>query len=234
MKLQVTAIICAYNEENTITNILKDVCELHLFNEVIVINDGSEDNTSKHIKELKKTIDIKDVHLLTNRGKGFAMAKGVEMASNEYLVFIDADLSNFTLTHAHKLLNPVLTGEADMVLGQPTKTLILPEINPFKNLSGQRALKKRDILPIIEKMKITGYGVETLINMQYRAANKLVRYVYLENLVHPTKFQKTKPHIAIREFAQEACQIIATTFRNYSLMKKANRKRVSNILNIYN
>ena len=234
MKLQATAIICAYNEENTITNILKDVCELHLFNEVIVINDGSEDNTSKYIKELKKTIDMKDVHLLTNRGKGFAMAKGAEMASNEYLVFIDADLSNFMLTHAHKLLNPVLTGEADMVLGQPTKTLIHPEINPFRNLSGQRALKKGDILPIIEKMKTTGYGVETLINMQYRAANKVVRYVFLKNLVHPTKFQKTKPHKAIKEFVQEACQIMATTFSNYSLMKKANRKKVSSIFNIYN
>ena len=234
MKLQATAIICAFNEENTITNILKDVCELHFFNEVIVINDGSIDNTGKLIRELKKTIGIKDVHLLTNRGKGFAMAKGAEMASNEYLVFIDADLSNFTLTHAHKLLNPVLTGEADMVLGQPTKTLIHPEINPFKNLSGQRALKKGDILPIIERMKTTGYGVETLINIHYRAANKVVRYVCLKNLVHPTKFQKTKPEKAIKEFVQEACQIMVTTFSNLSLMKKANKKIAPNILNIYN
>lgn len=234
MKLQATAIICAYNEENTITNILKNVYELYFFNEVIVINDGSKDKTSKLIKELKKTIDIKDVHLLTNKGKGFAMAKGAEIARNEYLVFLDADLSNFTLTHARELLNPVLTGQADMVLGQPAKTLIHPEINPFRNLSGQRALKKGDILPIIDRMKTTGYGVETLINMQYRAANKEVRYVCLKNLVHPSKFQKTKPHKAIKEFVQEAFQIIATTFSNYSLMKKVNRKRVSNILNIYN
>ena len=221
MNLQATAIICAYNEENTITNILKDVCEVHLFNEVIVINDGSEDNTDKHIKELKKTIDIKDVHLQTNRGKGFAMAKGVELASNEYLTFIDADLSNFTLIHARKLLNPVLTGKVDMVLGQPTETLIHPVINPFRKLSGQRALKKGDIMPIIEKMKSTRYGVETLINMHYKAGKKTVRYVNLKNLIHPTKFQKTKPHKAIKEFVQEACQIIATTFTNYSLMKKA-------------
>ena len=234
MKLQATAIICAYNEENTITNILKDVCELHLFNEVIVINDGSKDKTGKLIKELKKTIDIKDAHLLTNRGKGFAMAKGVEMASNEYLVFIDADLSNFTLTHAHELLNPVLTGEADMVLGQPTKTLIHPEINPFRNFAGQRALKKEGVLPIIERMRTTGYGVETLINMQYRAANKVVRYVSLKNLVHPSKFKKTKPLKAIREFVQEAYQIIATTITNYSLMTKANKQTASNILHIYN
>jgi glycosyltransferase involved in cell wall biosynthesis len=234
MKLQTTAIICAYNEENTITNILKDVCGLHLFNEVIVINDGSGDNTGKHINELEKTIDIKVVHLLTNRGKGFAMAKGVEMASNEYLVFIDADLSNFTLAHAHKLLNPVLTSEANMVLGQPTKTLIHPEINPFRNLSGQRALKKGDVLPIIERMKTTRYGVETLINMHFRATNKAIRYVDLKNLFHPTKFQKTKPHMAIREFVQVACQIIATTFSNYNLMKRVNRKRASNIISIYN
>ena len=227
-------IVPAYNEEESIVEVIHSLHAADMTYDIIVINDGSEDNTSKHIKELKKTIDIKDVHLLTNRGKGFAMAKGAEMSSNEYLVFIDADLSNFTLTHAHELLNPVLTGEADMVLGQPTKTLIHPKINPFRNLAGQRALKKGDIMPIIERMKTTGYGVETLINMHYRAANKVVRYVCLKNLVHPTKFQKTKPHIAIREFVQEAYQIIATTISNYSLMTKANKQKASNILHIYN
>ncbi len=64
MKLQSTAIICAYNEQNTIANILEDVCKTHFFNEVIVLNDGSKDKTGERIKEFKKTNDIIDVHLL--------------------------------------------------------------------------------------------------------------------------------------------------------------------------
>lgn len=234
MKSKTTAIICAYNEENTITNILKDVYELQLFNEVIIINDGSNDKTRKFIRELKKAINIKDVHLPSNMGKGFAMAKGVEISSSEYLVFIDADLSNFTRTHALGLLNPVLTGEADMVLGQPTKTLIHPSINPFKTLSGQRALKKKDIIPILKKMKTAGYGVETLINMHFKANNKTVNYVSLENLTHPTKFQKTKPYKAIKEFIMEGCQIIATMFSNLNMTVKSNKNRTPDIFSINN
>jgi len=234
MKLQATAIICAYNAENTITNILKDVCELRFFNEVIVINDGSNDNTGKHISEFKKTFDIKDIHLLTNRGKGFAMAKGAETANNEYLVFIDADLSNFTLTHARSVLNPILTDEADMVLGQATKTLVHPNVNPFKNLSGQRALKKRDIMPILKKMETAGYGVETLINMHFKANNKMVIYVSLENLSHPTKFQKTKPHKAIKEFIMEGCQIATTMFSNLNMVAKSNKNGIPDIFSFNN
>ncbi len=232
MKLKSTAIICAYNEQYRIANILKDVCETHFFNEVIVINDGSKDKTGELIKEFKKTGDIIDVQLPKNKGKGFAMAKGAELASNEYLVFIDADLSNFTAEHANKLLRPVLNGKADMVLGQPSETLIHPDINPFKSLSGQRALKKIDILPILKKMETAGYGVETLINMHFKANKKVVEYVYLKNLVHPTKFQKTKPHKAIIEFIMEGCQIVATTFSNFNMAAKSNRNRVLNILSI--
>lgn len=234
MKLESTAIICAYNEQETITNILEDVCKTQFFNEVIVINDGSIDKTGELIKELKKTNNIIYVHFLKNKGKGFAMAKGVELANFKYLVFIDADLSNFTIEHANNLLNPVLDGNADMVLGQPTKTLIPPRINPFKSLSGQRALKKIDILPILEKMEAVGYGVETLINLYFKANNKVVEYVYLKNLVHPTKFQKTKPHKAIMEFFLEGCQIVATTFSNTKMTAKSNKDRVLNILSINN
>ena len=222
MKLESTAIICAYNEQKTIVNILKDVIETHFFNELIVINDGSKDKTGELIKEFKKTNDIKDVHLLKNKGKGFAMAMGAELASCEYLVFIDADLSNFTTEHANKLLSPVLTGNADMVLGQPSETLIHPNINPFKSLSGQRALKKIDILSILKKMETVGYGVETLINMHFRANNKVIEYVCLMNLVHPSKFQKTKHHKAVIEFIVEGCQIVATTFSNIKMAVKLN------------
>jgi len=217
MKFQSTAIICAYNEQKTIANILKDVYETHSFHEVIVINDGSNDKTGELIKEFKKTSNILDVHLLKNRGKGFAMAKGAELASREYLVFIDADLSNFTTEHACELLTPVLSGKADMVIGQPSETLIHPDVNPFKNLAGQRALKKTDILSILQKMKTVGYGVETLINMHFKLNKKVVKHVYLKNLVHPSKFQKTKPHKAIIEFFMEGCQIVATTFSNFKI-----------------
>ena len=230
MKVNATAIICAYNEEKTIRNILKEICDLILFSEVIIINDGSTDDTSNIILELKKTINIRDVHLPKNLGKGFAMAKGVEMASSEYIVFIDADLSNYTRNHALKLLNPVITGKADMVMGQATNTLIPPIINPFKKLSGQRAMRRRELLPILEKMKTVRFGAETLINMHFKTNNKMVNYVTLHNLVHPTKFHKTKPHIAIKEFILEGWQIIATASSYFNMNARLHKNRIHTFL----
>lgn len=212
-----TAIICAYNEENTIIDLLQNVCSIALFDEIVVVNDGSTDKTAMLIKEFKLNFNIHDLHLQKNRGKGFAMAKGILLSKSENLVFIDADLSNFTTQHASQLIEPLEKQEADMVLGQPTDTLIKHELNPFKTLSGQRSVKKTDIFPIIDRMKYSGYGVETLINMHFKANNKTVKYVKLDKLIHPTKFQKTTPKHAFKGFVKEACQIVVTAFTNFDL-----------------
>jgi polyisoprenyl-phosphate glycosyltransferase len=213
-----TAIICAFNEEKTILNIIKNVCQTNVFNQVIVINDGSLDNTGKIVKEIAMEFEIIDIHWKENKGKGFAMAKGVELANTEYLVFIDADLSNFTTAHAHKLLNSLLDGSADMVLGQPSKTFIPSKVNPFVRLTGQRSLKKSDFLPILKEIKSSRFGVETLLNLYYKSNEKRVKLVYLENLKHPNKFQKTDSKSAIVQFIQEAWQIIVAVFTNYKIL----------------
>lgn len=234
MKLKTTAIVCAFNEDRTIESILNDLCEIKYFDDLIVINDGSEDETKSRINELKLTKCFTAIHLSENKGKGYAMAMGTVLAKTEFLVFLDADLSNFTHKHALELLNPVLNGKADMVLGQPTKTLIHPYINPFKNLSGQRALKKMDILPLLDQMKTVRYGVETLINIHYKTMHKKVKYVSLENLSHPNKFQKTRFPIAIKEYIMVGYQILETIFSNFNISMKLNKNRVFYPLSINN
>ena len=109
-----------------------------------------------------------------NRGKGYAMATALQNARGDIIVFIDADLSNLQEGHFLKLITPVKNREADMVLGQATETLVNYRVNPFKSLSGQRCLLKKDIMPIVEKMKEARFGVETLINLYFQSAGKKV------------------------------------------------------------
>lgn len=220
-----TVIICAYNEQETIINIINKVRNINLFNEIIVINDGSTDLTGLLIKKLNIHSNIKDIHLKTNRGKGYAMARGVIEAKTEYIMFIDADISNFNTSHAIQLLEPLFKGEADMVLGQPADTLINYNINPFKNLTGQRALRKNDIMPILKRMKASGFGVETLLNLYYNANNKIIKHICLNKVSHPTKFNKTKPLIALKEFIIAFHQIIITKFLNFDLSGKSAKNR---------
>ena len=87
-------IICAYNEENTIKDVILGVSKNRLVSEIIVVNDGSKDNTGKIIKKLKAKRDITDIHLPENKGKGFAMAVGVEHSNSDIIVFIPISLAN--------------------------------------------------------------------------------------------------------------------------------------------
>ena len=230
---QVTVIICAYNEEATIENILISVSKRSIIKEVIVVNDGSTDRTGSIIKDIKSKIDIKDIHLPKNRGKGYALATGIENANSEYLVFIDADLSNLNNKHIYHLMNPVVNNEVDMVLGQATETRINHNINPFKYFSGQRALRRKDILPILDRIKPSRFGVETIINMHYQATNKKIKLINLHQLAHPTKFDKTDLHIAFKEFVLEGYQIFSTTINNFDLVTKSIKNSISNNFNIH-
>ncbi|MBI9053714.1 MAG: glycosyltransferase family 2 protein [Bacteroidales bacterium] len=229
---RVSAVICAYNEESTIEKILKEVSGISSIHELIVVNDGSLDQTGNIIESLKLELPFHAIHLPKNMGKGYAIAKGVEASSSEFLVFIDADLSNLSSKHINQLITPVIKDEVDMVLGQATETRINHNINPFKFFSGQRALRKKDILPILKRIKPSRFGVETIINLHFQSFNKRIKYVNLQNLKHPTKFDKTESHIALKEFFREGQQIFNTAFSNWDLVTRSIRNSIINSLNI--
>ncbi len=214
---KVSAIVCSYNEESTIREVLLSIHKCHLTNELIVVDDGSYDNTSYIISKLEKLIDFKTINLENNKGKGYAMARGVDESSGEIIVFIDADLSHLNETHIWQLLNPLFTEEADMVLGQPQDTLINHKVNPFKSFSGQRAVYKKDLLPILHKIRASRFGVETIINLYFQAENKKTKFVLLKGLHHPTKFSKVSKPQALVEFIKEGNQITKAVLQNSDL-----------------
>ncbi len=222
---KVSAVICVYNEEKTIGDVIASVFESSAIDEIVVVNDGSTDSTKKIIEAINSNIQITDIHFQENKGKGYAMAVGVENATNEIIAFIDADLSNLQDEHFAQLTTPVLTKKVDMVLGQATETLINYGMNPFKSFTGERTVLKKDILPIIDKMKDSRFGVETLINLYYQSEGKRVKYVMLGGLKHPTKFDKTTTSRAMKEFILEGHQIAITAFKHFNLITKSIRNQ---------
>jgi len=219
--MKVSAVICAYNEERTIGDIIMVMSQCVLLNEIIVVNDGSTDKTAAIINRLGKEINLKFIDLPENKGKGYAMANGVEQSTGEIIVFIDADLSDLHQKHIEKLIIPILNNEADMVLGLPTETIINYSINPFRSITGQRALLKADIIPILNKIRASGFGAETLINLFYKANGKKVKYTTLFGLKHSAKFQKTSIIKATRQFASMGQEIAITIYENYELVIKS-------------
>jgi glycosyltransferase involved in cell wall biosynthesis len=223
---KISAIICAYNEEKTVKEVVTTVYD-YFYDEVIVVNDGSTDGTDKILTELLNLSTLKYIALPENKGKGYAMATGVENSTGEIIVFIDADLSNLKEEHFEQLLTPIFNNECDMVLGQPTETLINYKFNPFKSFTGERAMLKKDIMPILEEMKTSKFGVETLINLYFQAHEKSVKYTMLEGLKHPTKFDKANGKSqAIKEFVLEGHQIALAAFNSFNLLTKIVRNQI--------
>ena len=70
--MTVSVIIPAYNEEKTVANVIKTVKSLNYIDEIIVVNDGSVDNTEQTAKEAGATV----LSHTKNRGKGAAIKTG--------------------------------------------------------------------------------------------------------------------------------------------------------------
>ncbi len=120
----ISVIICAFNEENTIASVIESTNSCPYIGQIVVVNDGSTDSTGQIIRHLSESIDLSYINLLSNRGKGFSMASGLELATGEIIVFLDADIENLTKDHINNLVNPILNDTADMVMGQPGQTFI--------------------------------------------------------------------------------------------------------------
>ena len=88
----VSVIIPAYNEEKTLEEIIDKVNRVDINKEIIVINDGSDDNTGIILSNIKDRYRLKVINLERNFGKGYAIRKGIGLSSGDIIIMQDADL----------------------------------------------------------------------------------------------------------------------------------------------
>ena len=116
-------IIPVFNECKTILLLLDKINDVKLqgniSKDIIIINDGSSDNTNdiivKYISE-NRFLNIRLIQHETNKGKGAAIHTGINLAIGEFLIIQDADLE-YDPEEYNILLNPILKGKADVVYG---------------------------------------------------------------------------------------------------------------------
>lgn len=167
-KRKVSVVIPAYNEEPTVAKVVRAAKECDLVDEVIVVDDGSEDNT---YEEAKKA-GAKVIRHEENRGKGEAMKTGLKHAEGDIVAFVDADIKNIKPEMIEKMIKPVLKGEADLVktkfkrkagrvtllTAKPLLKFFFPEVAHLEQpLSGQICSTKN----LLKKVKFEpDYGVD--------------------------------------------------------------------------
>lgn len=115
---KLSIIVPAYNEGKTILTVLKKLNDLKKFYQniqIIVINDGSKDNSLEILESNKSLFDIL-INNPTNRGKGNAVKKGLEVADGDYITFQDADLE-YDPEDFKKFLNLINLVNPDLIIG---------------------------------------------------------------------------------------------------------------------
>jgi len=115
--MKVSVIIPCYNEKNSLPKLLALVKEAPVKEkEVVLVDDASEDGTREMIKaSLEKEVD-QVVYHEKNLGKGAAIRSGLERVSGDIVIIQDADLE-YDPREYPKLIEPILTGKADVVFG---------------------------------------------------------------------------------------------------------------------
>ncbi len=177
---KIVCVVPAYNEASTIVDTIENLKKIKEIDEIVVVNDGSIDNTLDIVNRL----DVKVIDLGKNYGKGFAIKTAINNLDYDIIMFIDGDLGD-TSVQAESLLAPIVKGDADVSIGKFSKRSNMTDtkggfgmVTEFSkrgvyfftkqkidsSLSGQRVYKKE----VIDKIKYIPdkFGIEVAMTIQ--------------------------------------------------------------------
>ena len=113
----VTVVIPSFNEERTIEEIIRRVAAVPFRTEIIVVDDGSTDDTAAILARLEGEIpQLATLPQAVNRGKGAAVRLGIAQSHGDIVVIQDADLE-YDPADLARLIEPLVRGVADAVYG---------------------------------------------------------------------------------------------------------------------
>ncbi|OSY87152.1 glycosyl hydrolase [Tenacibaculum holothuriorum] len=191
MKPIIKVIIPAYNEEDSIANVINDIPSI--VNEVIVVSNNSTDNTEENAKNAGATV-LKE----NRRGYGYACLKGMDYVAKQetkpdIIVFLDGDYSDYP-EQLTEIVNPIINDNLDFVIGARVQRLreqgsMTPQQifgnwlatflmklffgAKFTDLGPFRAIKYDKLLALNMEDKTYGWTVE----MQLKALKQKLSYV---------------------------------------------------------
>ena len=183
----VSVVIPAYNEEQYIVETIKAVKKVQGVNQIIVVDDGSKDNTGQLAAEAGAEV----IRIEHNRGKGNALNLGCLKCNQELIALIDADLGA-SAGELARLMEPVVNGTADMTIAAfpgtrkkggfgLVKGLANMGIRVYAGqklkapLSGQRVINRQALAEIFPFAP--GFGVEIMATLKAFKKGLIVREI---------------------------------------------------------
>ncbi len=186
--MKVAVIIPAFNEESRIKTVLEAALQCKLATEIIVVSDGSSDETVRMASGIK---GVRVLDLPFNMGKGGAMVAGVAGTKAEIVAFVDADLRGLKGEHIDQIIRPLIERRCDMCVGifrgGEFWSDTAQRISPY--ISGQRAMTRRlfESIPALTEVRM---GVEVTINYHSRRQKARILRVVLQGVSNTHKEKK--------------------------------------------
>ena len=207
---KLTLVIPAYNEEESLKIFLPEIlsfCSKNNFN-LIVVNDGSKDETSEILSRFKNSF-LQVYHHKVNQGYGSAIKTGIRACKTDYLIPLDAD-GQHLLDDVSHLFNYIIQHDADMVVGsrtgskvaipllrKPAKWILnslanyltgvkIPDLN-----SGLRIFSK-EVINIFTPICPNGFSFTTTITLALLTNNYSVSFIPI-NYDHRIGKSKIRP-----------------------------------------
>jgi glycosyltransferase involved in cell wall biosynthesis len=184
---RIAAIVPAYNEQETLAEVLTVLKATPLVDEVIVVSDGSTD----HTPAVGRALGVRTLQLKRNHGKATAMATGVAHTAAPFLLFVDGDILNLTSEVVTQLITPVVAGRSDMTIGVRNRGRLVNAVHRQTGplLSGIRCLR-REIFEAVPEEFLDGFCIETALNWSCRRLRRRTSTIVLYNLKHLVKEKK--------------------------------------------
>lgn len=185
---RLSCIIPAYNEQERIGAVIATVRSHPMVTEVIVVDDGSSDDTARIAQSFR---GIEVVCLNRNCGKTLAVSAGVARASGDYVLLVDADLEGLCADDLTQLIAPVVSGVADMTMSLRRNAPWLWRMIGIDYISGERVMPIGMIFDRLADLQTQPrFGLETWLNRICVAERSRIAVVTWRGVDSPIKVKK--------------------------------------------
>jgi glycosyltransferase involved in cell wall biosynthesis len=205
---QVSCIIPAYNEGPRIGGVLQAVCHHPLIDEIIVVDDGSEDNTQDVVS---KFAGIRSIIHEENRGKSQTVVDGLLQSKGDTIFLLDADLIGLTPRDISELIEPVLGSRADIALSMRKNSPWLDRKIGLDFISGERVFSRSLIQDHLDEIRnLPRFGLESYLNKLVIRKRCRIKITSWKNVISLGKRKKSGFYRGLKSDVRMILDILRT------------------------